>query len=76
MLCAYNLTTKNVLINIGAVEDQRITFSECVCSLSYPACKAHAPYFIAICDLSVSAVFFTISHNQHNFRGGGKKLLQ
>jgi hypothetical protein len=25
----------------------------CVCSLSYPAHKAHAPYYIAICDLSI-----------------------
>jgi len=21
----------------------------CVCSFGYPACKAHAPYYIAIC---------------------------
>jgi len=24
----------------------------CVCNLRYPACKAHAPYCIVICDLS------------------------
>jgi len=24
----------------------------CVCSLSYAACKAHAPYYIVICGLS------------------------
>jgi hypothetical protein len=28
-----------------------ITCSECVCSLSYPECKAHTPYYV-ICDLS------------------------
>jgi hypothetical protein len=27
-------------------------FWVCVCSLSYPACKAHAPYYIVICGLS------------------------
>jgi hypothetical protein len=29
-----------------------------VCSLSYLACKAHATYYIAICGVSCSAVFF------------------
>jgi hypothetical protein len=27
-------------------------FWVCVCSLSYPACKAHPPYYIVICGLS------------------------
>ena len=30
----------------------------CVCSLSYTACKAHAPYYIVICGLSGSTIFF------------------
>ena len=25
----------------------------CVCSLSYPTCLAHAPYYVVICGLSV-----------------------
>jgi hypothetical protein len=29
-------------------------------SLSYPACKAHAPYYIVICGLSGSTIFFHI----------------
>jgi hypothetical protein len=29
-----------------------VTHSECVCSLIYPACKAHAHYYIVICGLS------------------------
>jgi len=33
-------------------------FWMCVCSLSYPACKAHAPYYIAVYRLSVSTTFF------------------
>ena len=34
-----------------------ITHSEYVCGLSYPACKAHAPYYIAICSASGSTIF-------------------
>ena len=32
----------------------------CICSLTYPACSAHAPYYIVICGLSDSTVFFHI----------------
>jgi len=31
-----------------------------VCSLSYPASKAHASYYIVICDLSGCTIFFHI----------------
>ena len=31
-----------------------------VCSLNYPACNAHVPYFMAICGLSVYTTFFYI----------------
>jgi hypothetical protein len=27
-------------------------FCVCICSLNYPACKAHAPYYIIVCGLS------------------------
>jgi hypothetical protein len=37
-----------------------------VCSLSYPACKAPAPYYIVICGLSVSN-FSKLSHKLHQF---------
>jgi hypothetical protein len=37
------------------------TVSVCLCScISYPACKAHAPYNIAFCGLSSSITFFPI----------------
>jgi hypothetical protein len=36
------------------------TYSECVCSLSYPGCKAHALYYTVICDLPRSTIFFHI----------------
>jgi hypothetical protein len=35
-------------------------FWGCICSLWYPASKANAPYFIAVCGLSGSATFFHI----------------
>ena len=35
-----------------------IKYYESVCSLSYPACNAHAPYYIVICGLSGSTIFF------------------
>ena len=31
--------------------------SVCVCSLSYPVCKAHTSYYIAICGLSACTIF-------------------
>ena len=34
-----------------------ITYSECGCSLSYPACKAHAPCNTDICGLSGYTIF-------------------
>jgi hypothetical protein len=46
------------------------TFLVCVCSLSYPVGKAHAPYHIVICGLSGPTVFSTLSGT--NF---GRKLL-
>ena len=42
-------------------------------SLSYPACSAHAPYYIAICDLPGSTIFLHIPHKRHDFRN--RKLL-
>jgi len=40
----------------------------CVCSLSYPACNAHAPYYIVIRGLSGFTIFPTLSHKRHDFR--------
>ena len=49
-----------------------ITYSECVCvySLTHPACKAHAPYYIVICGLSGPTTLF---YKRHEFR---KKYIQ
>jgi hypothetical protein len=51
---------------IVAVEKQQwlhilsVFICVCVCSLSYPAFKAHAPYYFVICGLSGSNIFFHI----------------
>jgi hypothetical protein len=45
-----------------------IMFPECVCRLIYPACKAHAPYYIVICGVSGCTKFFRISHKGLDFR--------
>jgi hypothetical protein len=39
----------------------------CVCSLSYPACKAHAPCYIVFCGLSGCTMFSTLSHKERDF---------
>lgn len=45
-----------------------ITHYEGVCSLSYPPCNAHAPYYTIICCLSVSTYFSTLFHERQEFR--------
>jgi hypothetical protein len=49
-----------------------VAYSVCVCvcvcvGLSYPACKAHAPNYIVICDLSGSTIFLH-PHKRCDFR--------
>jgi hypothetical protein len=56
-----NGTPRHVHKTIVAVVKQCVTYSECLCSLSYTAHKAHGPYYIAICALSGSTIFFHIT---------------
>ena len=44
--CTYNVTLRRLPATIVAVEKQQVlhNFTVCICSLSYPACNAHAPY--------------------------------
>ena len=58
--CCYAATVKVTWRNTGAFavpllqwKINYITYSVCVCSLSYPACKAHTSYCIVICGLSL-----------------------
>jgi hypothetical protein len=57
--CTCNVTSSFVRVTIVAVEKQYELhiLSVCVCSLSYPACSAHAPYYIVICGLSGCTIF-------------------
>ena len=43
------------------------TYSEYICTLCYPACNAHAPYYIVICGLSVYEIFFHIISQTAHF---------
>jgi hypothetical protein len=44
-------------------------FWVCVCSLSFPECDAHAPYYSVICGLSdYTITFYTLTHKRCNFR--------
>ena len=47
-------------------------FSVCVCSLSYPASKAYAPYFVVIRGLSGNNIFFSHYLKRGRFPGGKK----
>jgi hypothetical protein len=55
--CAYNMTLRH--IHITTEKTVSITYSQCVsvCSLSFPAGKTHAPYYIVIC---VPCLFYNI----------------
>jgi len=56
-----NVTSRYVRANTGAAKSNKYyIFWVCICSLRYPACKAHAPYYIVICGVSGSADFFHI----------------
>ena len=59
-----NVILKRVRVTIVAAE------SVCVCSLSYPACEARAPYYVAICGLSDCTTSFHITSKTF-----GEKLL-
>jgi len=45
------LTFRHVRVIIVALEKHYNIFWLCVCILNYPACIAHAPYYIVFCDL-------------------------
>ena len=50
-------------------------FWVCVCSLSYPACNAHAPYYIVICGVSGCTIFFPNYVINCTIFGGGRVIV-
>ena len=67
-----NVTLIRVPLIIVAVRNNKYyIFWVCVCSLSYPAPKAHAPYYV-YCDLWHVRLYHivpTLLHKRHEFRG-------
>jgi hypothetical protein len=63
----YHVTLRRVRVTTVAMQKHDyyilcvcVCVCVCVCSLSYPPCKAHASYYIVICGLSSSTIFFHI----------------
>jgi len=55
-----------------------ITYSERVCSLRYPACEEHVPYYIVAC--LALPYFSTLSYRRYDFRvgvgEGGEEVIE
>ena len=61
------MALRHVRLTIAAVEKQyELHILGVVCSLSYPACNAHAQCSIAICGLSGCTIFSTVSDKPHD----------
>jgi len=67
-----NRTSRCNRLPVVRKEKQLVCRILSVCSLSYPAWNADAPYYI-VCCLSGYFIFFHISYKGHDIRG--KKLL-
>jgi len=63
-----NVTLRRVRVTIIAVQKQKLLHRVFACRLIYPSCKANAEYYIVVCALPGSAIFFKLSHKQHDFR--------
>jgi len=44
----------------------RITYSECMCSLSYAACSAHAPFHLW--PATLNTIFSTLPHKRYDLK--------
>jgi hypothetical protein len=65
---AYKSNIETRVVTIVSVDIKSYhKFLVCVLSLSYAAYKAHAWYYIVICDLYVCTIFFHIIFKWHDF---------
>jgi hypothetical protein len=58
--CNVRVILRRTLEIVAAVKKQKYLNFLSVCSLSYPAYKAHAPYYIGFCGLAGSTEFYRI----------------
>jgi hypothetical protein len=64
-----NVILRRVRVTIVTVKSNKYyALWVCVCRLSYPARKAHAPNCIVICGLPGCTIFFTLSHKQYDLK--------
>ena len=64
------VTLKSVRVTTGAMEEQNCIFSVRVCSLSYPTCNWHAPYYhlwsasiyVPYCHLWSASIYVPYCH--------------
>lgn len=62
-----NMTLRHIRITIVVTKKEEVLHILSVWSgACHPACKAHAPYYIVICGLSVSTIFFHIISKRNN----------
>jgi hypothetical protein len=74
--CMHNIILRCVRLTMFTVEIKKkyYIFLVCFCSLSYPTCKAHAPYYIVICSLFACTIFSHVISQNAGF--SGKKIGQ
>ena len=66
-----NVTLRPVRVTIFTVKICKYLyylFRMCVCCVSYPACNAHAPYYIVFLSCTALLKFSSIFYTRHDFR--------
>jgi len=58
--CTCNVTSRRVHETSGAVEKEYLLHILSVCL--YPACRAHATWYVVTCGVSGSTIFSTLFH--------------
>jgi hypothetical protein len=58
--CTYKIKLRRVRVTVVTVQQLEVIYILCTCSLSYPAFKVHAPYYIVVYGLSGSTIFFHV----------------